>query len=226
MTLQEAMKTLGSMGTGQNRKVYARHGAGDRSFGVSFANIGKLTRTIGTDHALASQLWATGNADARTLATMVADPKQATSEDLDVWVNDIQYYPLADLLARYVVSKSPFARKKMEQWTKSKQDYVGQAGWDVLAILAMNDSGIADSYFERTLSAIEKRIPRAPNRTRHAMNNALIAIGMRTPALRKLALAAAGRIGKVHVDHGETNCKTPDAASYIRKAAARQGKRK
>ena len=54
------------------------------------------------------------------------------------------------------------------------------------------------------------------------MNGALIAIGLRSPALRKKAVAAARRIGKVDVDHGETGCKTPDADSYIEKAGGRR----
>ena len=36
------------------------------------------------------------------------------------------------------------------------------------------------------------------------------------------ALEAAKAIGKVEVDHGDTDCKTPDAASYILKAAKRR----
>jgi hypothetical protein len=45
---------------------------------------------------------------------------------------------------------------------------------------------------------------------------------MRNPKLQKKALAAAERIGNVEVDHGETSCKTPDAAAYIRKGAERK----
>ena len=56
------------------------------------------------------------------------------------------------------------------------------------------------------------------------MNLALIAIGIYKPTLRKQAIAAARRIGKVEVDHGETSCKTPDAESYIVKAAARNAR--
>ena len=36
------------------------------------------------------------------------------------------------------------------------------------------------------------------------------------------AIETARRIGKVQVDHGETNCKTPDAVPYIEKAANRK----
>ena len=38
-------------------------------------------------------------------------------------------------------------------------------------------------------------------------------------------IAAAQRIGKVEVDHGDTDCKTPDAVSYIKKSLARKSKR-
>ena len=218
MTLQEAMIELASMGTDQNRKVYARHGAGPNQFGVSFADLNKLKTTIRTDHALACELWRTGNADARNLAVMVADPARMSPKDLDEWVKGVNWYLHADLLARHLVSKSPHARKKADAWTKSKHEFVGQVGWDLVAMLAMNDRDPPDSYFEDRLAPIESGIHRAKNRVRHAMNGALIAIGLRNAKLRKLALAAAARIGKVEVDHGDTGCKTPYAADYIRHA--------
>ena len=54
------------------------------------------------------------------------------------------------------------------------------------------------------------------------MNGELISIGAFKPALRKRAIEAAKRIGKVEVDHGETSCKTPDEAPYIEKASKRK----
>jgi hypothetical protein len=42
----------------------------------------------------------------------------------------------------------------------------------------------------------------------------VIVIGQR-PGLRELALAAAKRIGKVEVDHGETSCQVPDAVKFL-----------
>jgi hypothetical protein len=39
-------------------------------------------------------------------------------------------------------------------------------------------------------------------------------------------LAAAARIGPVEVDHGETGCKTPDAAAYIKRGSDRHGKKR
>ena len=79
------MQQLEEMGTAQNRKVYARHGVGEEMFGVSFANQNKLAKAIKRDQALALELWATANHDARILATMVADPAQADDPLLNSW---------------------------------------------------------------------------------------------------------------------------------------------
>jgi len=73
---------------------------------------------------------------------------------------------------------------------------------------------------------IEANIHQLKNCTRETMNMALIAVGIRNSNLEKLATAAAGRIGKVEVDHGDTSCKTPDAAAYIKKTLDRKSKKR
>lgn len=55
------------------------------------------------------------------------------------------------------------------------------------------------------------------NFTKHAMNRALIAVGVRNALLRKEALRGSKAVGKVDVDYGQTSYKAPDAAEYIRK---------
>jgi hypothetical protein len=57
------------------------------------------------------------------------------------------------------------------------------------------------------------------------MNNVVITIGLRSDALEGQAVAAAGRIGKVIVDHGQTSCKTPDAIAYIAKTKAHRAQK-
>jgi 3-methyladenine DNA glycosylase AlkD len=219
MSFRDVMKELESLGTAQNRKVYARHGFGPNMFGVSFANLNKMAKRLKIQHDLALELWATGNHDARVLACMIADPVKATGKQLDAWANEVDNYCGTDLLAQYV-SKTAFADSKAKLWVRSKADYVGQAGWDLVARLAMGSSEIPDGVFEGYIETIERTIQTAENRTRHAMNNALIAIGIRNVSLQAKAITAARRIGKVEVDHGETSCKTPDAEAYILKTIA------
>jgi 3-methyladenine DNA glycosylase AlkD len=222
--LQEALSQLESLGTEQNRKIYRRHGAGENVYGVSFAHLEKLRKTIKKDHALARELWATGNHDARILATMIGDPKAMTSQALDDWAGDLDCYPITDAFSK-LAAGSPLIREKIDQWTEADHEWIESAGWNLLAHLALaKDGDLSDEYFEGHLAVIEKDIHNRKNRVRHAMNSALIAIGGRNGRLTDKALAAAAKIGKVEVDHGETGCKTPDAADYIQKMLARKKK--
>lgn len=223
MNCQSVLDELKRLGTAQNRKVYRQHGVGAGMYGVSYANLGKLRKKIRVDQSLAEQLWRTGNHDARVLAAMVADPGAIKSKTLDEWVKDLDNYVVTDALSG-LAGKTPFAIKKAERWVKSKNEWVGASGWSVVAAIAMSDTSLDDGYFERLLVTIEETIHNAKNRTRYAMNNAVIAIGSRNAGLEKKAVAAAKRIGKVEVDHGETGCKTPDAVAYIQKVRARRRK--
>ncbi len=221
MNLQEAMQQLQEMGTAQNRKVYARHGVRDDMFGVSYTNLNKLAKAIRRDHSLALELWATGNHDARVLATMVADPGRADESLLGAWLNDLDSYVITDAFSGFV-GKTGLAQRKSEEWTVSEAEWTGRAGWHLVAHLAMKEQELSDTYFTAHLATIEGEIHARKNRVRDAMNSALIAIGIRNDGLEQQALTAAARIGKVEVDHGETGCKTPDAADYIRRTLDRR----
>lgn len=225
MNTKEALAALEAAGTAQNRKVYARHGVNGACYGVSYANQGKLRKRIGTDHDLAAGLWASGNHDARVLATMVADPARMDARTLDAWAKALDSYVITDAFSQ-LAAKSPAGPARARKWVRSRAEWVAAAGWNVVTILAQGASeAFGDDELEGLLETIEAGVQRAANRVRYAMNGALIAIGARSAAFAKLATAAAKRIGPIEVDHGETGCKTPDAASYIRKMRERRGGR-
>ncbi len=216
MTKTQVMRKLKAVGTAQNRKVARRHGAQGDLYGAPYGDLVKLKRAIKVDHDLAEELWATANFDARYLATMIADPASMTSKRLNTWVKDLDCYPITDGFAALAV-QSPAAESCMKRWTVAKGEWVGQAGWWSLSNFARNDDRYSNSYLEEYLEAIESRIHNSKNRVKHSMNGALISIGIRNARLRKKALEAARRIGRVDVDHGETSCKTPDAVAAIQK---------
>lgn len=219
-TATEVLGELETLGSEQTRKIYRRHGADGDLYGVSFAHLGQFKKKLKLNDPLARDLWASGNYDARVLATMIADPIKLETDLLESWVNDLRNYALADALAG-LVAHTPLARQKVEAWTqRASEEWVARAGWLVLAGVANDDQELPDSYFEPYLETIERQIHHSLNYVKDAMNTALIAIGSRNERLEEKAIEAAGRIGKVTVDHGETNCKTPDAAGYIRKTVA------
>lgn len=219
MDIQEVLAQLEAAGTAQNRKIYARHGVKGDQFGVSTANLKSLKKKIKVDQPLAETLWQTGNHDARLLATMIAAPRQISDKLLERWASDLDNYVITDALSG-LAAQTPLARQKMESWTETESEWIGQAGWNLLAHLAMKDETLPDDYFRPYLAVIERDIHNRKNRVRYSMNNALIAIGLRNETLRQEAIAVARKVGRVEVDHGETSCKTPDAIEYIHKAVA------
>ncbi|QQP77403.1 DNA alkylation repair protein [Bacillus sp. TK-2] len=225
MLLEEVMQQLEEYGTEQNRKTYKNHGAKEPLFGVSFANLKLLKKKIKKDHDLAVGLWETNNMDAMTLATYILDPKKIATEQLNSWIQNVDYYCLMDVLMKSICT-SPIAIERMEEWTKSNDEWIGRAGWSLLANIVIKNKTLHDDFFSPYLEEIKENIHNEKNRKKEAMNSALIAIGIRNEDLERQAIEIAREIGKVEVDHGATSCKTPDAESYIKKARERAEKRK
>jgi len=222
MKTAEVLATLKKLGKPQTAAIYRRHGSGEQVFGVLTSEIAKLQKKIKVNHALAMELWKTGNAEARILALLVADPGKLTRADADGLVQDGPAHFVGCYLTG-LLARSPIAEQTMRAWMKAPDESRREMGYGILGVRLRDEpDSIGDADAERVLATIEKEIHRSPNWARYAMNSALISIGIYKPALRKKAIEAARRIGKVEVDHGETNCKTPAAIPYIEKASKRK----
>jgi 3-methyladenine DNA glycosylase AlkD len=220
MLATELLTKLKKLGKRKTAEIYKRHGATGEVWGVSFGDLTALKKQIKINHSLAQSLWQSRALDAQTLALMIADPAALTPAEADQWLAESRADVLLGYLAQLVANTS-FAREKLEAWTKSEEEFPRTTGYTLLAAM-LGAEQVSDADARRHLNTIEATIRESANRARYAMNNALIAIGIHKPALEKDAIAAARRIGKVEVDHGETSCKTPDAEAYIKKAKARK----
>jgi 3-methyladenine DNA glycosylase AlkD len=189
-------------------------------FGVSYAVLEQLRKRIKRNPALAAALWETGNADARVLACKVADPALIPP----AWAAQVDHKTLAAAFAE-LASAAPDAFAQATAWIDAPQEMLAILGWQVIANLAAKSKQPPDEELAPLLPRLEAQIHQAPNRLRETMNWALIAIGSRSDGLAETAVAHARRVGKVHVDHGDTSCKTPDAEAYIMKTRARAAKK-
>lgn len=218
------MAQLEAAGTAQNRKVYARHGSAEPLFGVSYADLKRIAKPIKTNHALAKQLWASGNHDARVLALRVADPAEVDERLANFWIKDVDNYILAEGLGG-LCAQSPVARILSDAWRDSPKEWTASAGWFIVTCTAESPEVWSVSELRGLVHQIETEIAVRPNRVRHEMNGALIVIALRDGNLRRSALATAGRIGPVKIDHGETGCKTPEVAPYVERTLAHRAKK-
>jgi len=217
--LSEVMAALEAAGTAQNRKVYARHGAAEPMFGVSYAELGKIAKPIKTDHALARRLWDAGNHDARVLALRVADPDALDEPLARRWLGDVDNYILAEGLGG-LCAQTPHARTLSDSWRDDPGEWPASVGWFVVICTAEDPEVWSVGELRVLLDQIEAEIAVRPNRVRHEMNGALIVMALRDGNLRRSVLAAARRIGPVKVDHGQTGCKTPEVAPYVERTLA------
>jgi 3-methyladenine DNA glycosylase AlkD len=176
-------------------------------------------KRIGVDHELALALWDTRNFDARILALKIADPAQMSPRDLDRWARE----PIARMCGAYLAHlavEGPHARPRCEAWLAARDEATRSNGWSLVGAMAKCDEETPDAWFEERLAEIEESIRVSSNAERYGMLCALIAIGCRTAGLRKSAIAAGKRIGKVEIDHGDTSCKTPEVVPTLEKTWA------
>ena len=217
--LSTVMAQLEAAGTAQNRKVYARHGAAEPMFGVSYAELGRIAKPIKTDHALAVELWDSGNHDARVLALRVADAAVLDESLANRWLGDVDNYILAEGLGG-LCSQSPRARALSDAWRDDPGEWPASTGWFIVTCTAEDPSVWSVEELRGLLRQIESEIDGRPNRVRHEMNGTMIVLALRDGLLRRSVLAAARRIGPLRVDHGQTGCKTPEIAPYVERTLA------
>jgi 3-methyladenine DNA glycosylase AlkD len=222
MNVSTVLSALEAKGKPATAQVYRRHGAFGTTWGVSTADLDALAKKLKTQHALALQLFDSGVHEARILATKIADPEQVTSRLLTTWLGKAGNYVVVDAIAS-LAAKTTGALGLARDFVKSGHEWTAAAGWSIFCLAAL-DRRLDESEAKRLIATIRRDIHRQPNRVRHTMNDALIAIGGGMPQLSELAIAAARAIGHVEVDHGDTGCVTPAAGPYIEKMLARKSR--
>lgn len=222
MNLDQTMAALERAGSEQTRKTYRRYGAKEPMFGVSYAAFYALQKQIRVDQALAEQLWNTGNHDARVLAMLIADGEQMTAAKLNRWRRAADH-PFLMMSFSSLAARSKAGLECALQWIESENEFEQAAGWGALAGIA-NSRNVGDATFAPLLSRLQNVMHELPNYARYSANNCLIAIGGR-PDLTAAAMAVAKAVGRVEVDHGDTECKTPVATEYIVKMTKRAAKK-
>lgn len=224
MTKDEVMTELKKLGNEQTRKTFVRHGApADSIFGVRVGDLKVLVKKIKKDHKLALELFATGNSDAMYLAALISDDALFTKKDLQTWADGATWYMISQFSIGWVAAGSPHGWEMGLKWIDSKTEKIAVSGWGTInSLLAIqNDETLDRKLLQRLLDRVVKSIHSQPNRVRYMMNGYVIALGGFVIGFYDKALAAAKKIGTVEVDCGDTDCKVPDAVSYLGKMKER-----
>jgi len=193
MTVKEILAELESLGDDARRKHNAKAGAPDNQFGVKLGDIRTIAKKIKADHALALELWDTGNVEAQLLATLIMKPKSLTPKELDAMTRSTTCAQVADWLNAYVVAQHPEKDALREKWMKDKDRWAARAGWNLTAS-AIN-KGSKELDHDALLDRIEKEMSKAKPEVQWTMNNTLGAIGIQDAKCRKRAVEIGEEIG-------------------------------
>lgn len=167
------------------------------TLGVSIPTLRNLAKEIGTDHALAQDLWKTGIHEARILASMIADPARATDALMDRWVKDFDSWDVCDQVCMNLFEKSRSAYRKAIAWSKRDKEFVKRAGFALMACLAWHDKNTTDAAFLTFMPAIKRGSTDDRNFVRKAVNWALRNIGKRNRVLNRAAIQTAREIQRI-----------------------------
>jgi 3-methyladenine DNA glycosylase AlkD len=194
-TLQGCLATLKKLSTKQDFGNLKRFGiVSNKAFGVSMANIQKVAKPLGHNHALAAALWKTGWYEARMLASLVDEPGKVTPAQMDRWCRDFDNWGICDTVCFKLFDQSPHAFAKVTKWSASEEEFVKRGAFALLASLALHDKDSSDATFLATLPLIERAATDERNFVKKGVSWALRGIGHRSPGLWTAAMATAERL--------------------------------
>lgn len=223
MTKDEVLIELESYGDAQTKKTLLRHGAHEPLFGVKVGDLKKILKKTKKNHELSLELYETGNSDAMYLAGLMADEKQITKDQLNLWVKNAYWYYLSEYAVAWVAAETSYGYEIGLEWIENENPIIQCAGWATLSNYAsVNKDETLDIHgYSELLDRVSKDIHKQPDRIPYAMNAFVIAIGSYIEELSPKAQEVASKIGKVTVDMGDTSCKVPLASTYIQKVVDR-----
>lgn len=165
--------------------------------GVSVPEMRALAKDLGKNHSLALELWDSGIAEARILASMVAEAGELKETVMDSWVNDFDSWDVCDQVCMNLFEKSPLAWKKIAEWSLREEEYVRRAALALVACLAWHDKQVRDEQFEQVLPHIAACAPDGRNFVKKAASWALRNIGKRNRNLHRQAIQFAQTLQKM-----------------------------
>ena len=221
MTLDEALARLKAL---RNDGTYAnneKNGAAGQQFGVKHGDIRTVAKEIKSDHALAMQLWDTGNIDARYLAILILKPKALSPDQVEVMLKSNAFLWVSDWFNSYVLKQHPAKESLRLKWQHDPHPIAARAHWSLTAERVTKDPDGLDLIV--LLDRLEAEMPTAPEPVQWTMNNTLAAIGINHPAHRARALDIGERLGIYRNYPTPKGCTSPFAPLWINEMVRRAG---
>jgi 3-methyladenine DNA glycosylase AlkD len=197
MKFEEIIKELESLSNPEDIEGMARFGIKTKkAYGVRMPELRLMARKTGKNHELAEKLWKHGYSETKIMASMIDDPQIVTEEQMENWVVEFDSWDICDQCCMNLFRKTPFAYKKVYEWSEREEEFVKRAAFTLIATLAVHDKKVDDSEFEKFFPIIIRESNDDRNFVKKAVNWALRQIGKRNLNLNKKSIIIAEKINK------------------------------
>lgn len=198
MKLEEIIKELESLSSPEDVEGMARFGINPENvYGVRIPELRRIAKKSGKNHVLANELWNFAYHETRILATMIDNPAEVSEEQMERWVLDFNTWDICDQCCMNLFDKTPFAYKKVFEWSMREEEFVKRAAFTMMAVLAVHDKKAPDEKFQDFFPIIIRESNDNRNFVKKAVNWALRGIGKRNIVLNGMAIVTAREINKL-----------------------------
>jgi 3-methyladenine DNA glycosylase AlkD len=128
------------------------------------------------------------------MASLLADPKLLTEEQMEGMVKDLGSWDVCDQCCSNLFSRTPMAMRKALEWSGRREEFQKRAGFATMAALAVHGKKLGDEDMALLLEAVVRESHDDRNYVRKAVNWALRQIGKRNSHLNGMAIEAAEKI--------------------------------
>jgi 3-methyladenine DNA glycosylase AlkD len=128
------------------------------------------------------------------LASMLADPKQFSAEEMDSWTHQFYSWDLCDQVCTNLFHKTPYYLEKAFAYSYHSEEFVKRCGFVLMVQYTVHHKKESDEMCLQFLKRIEEEAGDERNFVKKALNWCLRQIGKRNAFLHPHALAAAHRI--------------------------------
>ncbi|AWV99329.1 DNA alkylation repair protein [Arcticibacterium luteifluviistationis] len=166
------------------------------ALGVYHADLKILAKKIGADNELALKLFDSGIFEGRLLCSKIFKPKDITEALMETWLVTFENWEICDSFSMGLFSKSPFAVKKIREWSTREREFEKRAAFATLSSYCMADKKSENELFLSFLPIIEREATDERLYVKKAVNWALRSIGKRNIDLNKAAIGLSRELLK------------------------------
>ncbi|MBN2572617.1 MAG: DNA alkylation repair protein, partial [Ignavibacteriales bacterium] len=156
MTINKILEKLHSLKNTKNVEGIVRLGMlSENRLGISIYLLREIAKDIQKNNKLAKELWNTGITEARILASMIDEKDKVTKTQMENWVKDFNSWDVCDQVCDNLFQWTDLVFKKVEEWSKRKEEFVKRAAFTLIACIAWHNKVLKDDYFIKLFAMIK-----------------------------------------------------------------------